>query len=254
MSERIVYLMRGLPCCGKSQTARRLAGAHGVVCETDAYFETEVGTDPNRYDYDAALLPTARAWNFERFCAAVDAGRSPVIVDRGNSLSAESQRYARYAVGNGYKVELREPDSPWWQEIRVLLKYKQITGVILVEWAKRLAEMSARGHRVPAHDIARKMSKWKWDLTVQEILDYAPAPKGTANGQSREPPPETETAPWLREIMATVTTEQGAKAKTSPGASLADEDEADVCFDPATGERIEGAPAAVRGPGNRRPD
>ncbi len=26
MSERIVYLMRGLPCCGKSHTARQLAG------------------------------------------------------------------------------------------------------------------------------------------------------------------------------------------------------------------------------------
>ncbi|MBI2479880.1 MAG: hypothetical protein HYV60_14985 [Planctomycetia bacterium] len=37
-SAKQVYLMRGLPACGKSHTTRRLAGEQGIVLETDHYF------------------------------------------------------------------------------------------------------------------------------------------------------------------------------------------------------------------------
>ena len=59
MCNPIVYLMRGLPACGKSYTSRFLAGAEGVVFETDEYFLTQVGTDSFRYDYCESLLPKA---------------------------------------------------------------------------------------------------------------------------------------------------------------------------------------------------
>ena len=62
MQGLVVYLMRGLPACGKSHRARRLAGADGVVLETDQYFYTQVGEDPGHYDYDKELLPRARQW------------------------------------------------------------------------------------------------------------------------------------------------------------------------------------------------
>ena len=52
-----VYLMRGLPACGKSHEARRLAGTEGIVLETDEYFYTQVGNDPASYDYSDELLP-----------------------------------------------------------------------------------------------------------------------------------------------------------------------------------------------------
>lgn len=174
MSGNIVYLMRGLPSCGKSHTARRLAGAEGLVCETDEFFHTQVGDDPTRYDYNRELAAEARRWNFERFCAAVSQGISPIVVDRGNSLAAETQKYARFAIAAGYDVRLAEPDSPWWQEIRVLLKYKDVTRPILLEWADRLATMSRSTHRVPVAEIRRRMAKWKHDLSVEEILDYVP--------------------------------------------------------------------------------
>ena len=66
MTRRVVYLMRGLPSSGKSHTAPRLAGDTGIVIETDAYFRTEVGDDPNRNDYDKSLLDAARRQAFER--------------------------------------------------------------------------------------------------------------------------------------------------------------------------------------------
>jgi hypothetical protein len=173
LTEKVVYLMRGLPCCGKSYTARTLAGETGVVLETDQYFYTEVGEDPKRYDYRADLLPAARQWNFQRFVQAVAAGRSPIVVDRGNGLNAETRRYARHAVEHGCRVELREPESPWWQEIRSLLKAKKTNRERLYQWADRLAEMSRSGHRVPAATIRHWMDKWKPNLTIEQILEYS---------------------------------------------------------------------------------
>ncbi len=173
-AEKALYLMRGLPCCGKSHTARKLAGKTGVICETDEYFHTHVGQDPSKYNYKKELLPLARQWNFERCRKAVLEGRSPIVVDRGNSLNLESHQYARLAADNGYRVALSEPESPWWQEIRVLLKYKSVTRPILYSWAEKLAEMSRAHHRVPESTIRRWMDHWRWDVTVEDILNFEP--------------------------------------------------------------------------------
>ena len=105
----VCYLMRGLPSTGKSYTARRLAGDTGIVCETDEFFRTQVGSNPNVYDYDSQRLVEAREWNFSRFRAAIDRGVSSVVVDRGNGLSQETRRYAIYAREHNYRVEMAEP-------------------------------------------------------------------------------------------------------------------------------------------------
>jgi hypothetical protein len=181
MSQKIVYLMRGLPSCGKSHMARQLAAGGGLICETDEYFHTQVGDDPTKYNYRRELQQAACDWNFERFCRAIDQGISPIIIDRGNSRSLESRRYARYAVEHGYQVEMSEPDSPWWQEIRVLLKYKRLTKPALYEWADKLSEMSRATHRVPTSTIRDWMDKWKWDLTVDEILNLEPQPQAESD-------------------------------------------------------------------------
>ncbi len=174
MTKKIVYLMRGLPSCGKSHAARELAGEHGVVCETDAYFYSEVGDDPEKYDYRKELLEEARRWNFERFARAVDAGVHPIIVDRGAGRSLETQKYARHAIEHGYEVRLAEPTSAWWNEIAVLLKYKRYTKPILNQWSAILAKKSRATHRVPESKIRRRIARWKHDLTVEEILEFDP--------------------------------------------------------------------------------
>jgi hypothetical protein len=169
---KIVYFMIGLPSCGKSRTARQLAGDVGLVCETDEFFNVAAADGSVEYDFRPDRLEEARRWNFDRFRQAVDSGTSPIVVDRGNSACEESQRYARYAVQHGYRIELREPQSPWWQEIRVLLKYKHLTGPALDQWAAWLAQKSRATHGVPAHDIRRAMERWRSNLTVEQILNY----------------------------------------------------------------------------------
>ncbi len=170
-SRKVVYLMRGLPGCGKSHRARRLAADTGVVLETDQYFYAEVGDDPASYDFRSDLLERAREWNLERFRQAIEQVVSPIVVDRGNGLNEETRRYAAYAVARGYRVELAEPDSPWWLELRVLLKYKQhVDGQLFDTWAERLAESTRHGHRVPAKTIRHWMASWRHDVTVEAIL------------------------------------------------------------------------------------
>ncbi len=171
-SPQLVYLMRGLPACGKSYTARRLAGTAGVVLETDEYFYTQVGNDPASYDYSDELLPVARQWNLARFRDAISQGLSPIVVDRGNGLNPETREYAAYAVEHGYDVELAEPESPWWQELRVLLKYRQfVDDKLFDDWAKKLADMTRDMHCVPRSTIRHWMSHWRHDLTVEDILN-----------------------------------------------------------------------------------
>lgn len=172
MVDGVVYLMRGLPSCGKSRRARELAGATGVVCETDRFFHTHVGDRVEKYDYDADRQQEARDWNYRRFTESVDAEITPIVVDRGNGLNLETQRYACYAATRGYSVLLAEPDSPWWQEIKVLLKHKTHTMPVLVQWADELAKKNRESHRTPASTILRWMKNWKSDLTVDAILKY----------------------------------------------------------------------------------
>jgi len=167
-----VYLMRGLPACGKSHRARRLAGDQGIVLETDQYFYTQVGDDPDRYDYSDELLPKAREWNLARCREAIARELTPIVVDRGNGLNPETREYAVHAVEHGYRVELAEPDSPWWQELRVLLKYRPYVADQLFDtWAEKLAAATRDTHRVPASTIRRWMSRWRHDLSIADILD-----------------------------------------------------------------------------------
>lgn len=116
----------------------------------------------------------ARRWNFERFKEAIHSAITPIVVDRGNGLNLSTQIYARYAIDSGYDVELKEPESEWWQEIRVLLKYKQVTRPLFLQWAEIFARMSRSTHRVPTAVIRRRMERWKFDLTGNDILNYTP--------------------------------------------------------------------------------
>ena len=173
-SNRVVYLMRGLPGCGKSTTARQLAGEHGLVCETDDYFYSQVGSDSKSYDYDAALLPAARSWNIDQFTEALQRRQFPVVVDRGNGLNVETQAYVLLADEHGYATETREPTSPWWQELRVLLRYREfVADELFDQWAIALSVQSRHRHRVPAETIQRWMLAWQPDLTVEQIRNWA---------------------------------------------------------------------------------
>lgn len=168
--QRIVYMMLGLPSCGKSTTAKRLAGTTGVICETDEFFLTQVGDDPTSYDWDDDLISEARRWNFERYEQALQDGVYPIVLDRGTRPNGYARRAAKMALKHGYRITLAEPESPWWQEIKVLLRYRPWTDPVLRDWADELARLSRRTHRVPADVIYERMSDWDTDFTMADVL------------------------------------------------------------------------------------
>ena len=82
-------------------------------------------------------------------------------------------RYYFHMTVNSFRSwKLAEPDSRWWQELRVLLKYQQSVDAKLFDaWARKLADATRDTHRVPASTIRRWMNGWRHDLTVDDILD-----------------------------------------------------------------------------------
>ena len=169
-SRKTVYLMRGLPSCGKSTRAKELVQASGIVLETDAYFE-HIGEDGvTLYDYDSKQLGEARSWLMTRFQEALEKGISPIVIDRGNGVNRESRAFAQKAQEFGYAVQISEPNSPWWAEIRTLLRYRPLTDSLLEAWAEELAELSRETHSVSAETIRHWMECWQDDVSVDDIL------------------------------------------------------------------------------------
>lgn len=143
----------------------------GEVHRRAASFSSQSGHE-HRNENRLSHAGPSREWNRTRVREAVLQGVSPIVVDRGNGLNPETREYAAFAVEHGYTAELAEPDSLWWLELRVLLKYQDdISSELFDAWAQKLAAATRDGHRVPARTIRRWMTGWRYDLTVDEILN-----------------------------------------------------------------------------------
>lgn len=145
-NEKILFIVRGLPGAGKSTLAKQLAGEKGVSYSTDDFF-----MNAGKYQFDPNLLPSAHNWNFSRSVKAIDEGISPIVIDNTNVQAWEAKRYVKYAIDHGYKVEVREPDTPW--------KFD----------AKELAKRNKHG--VTQAVIEKRLKKWDQDITVDDILN-----------------------------------------------------------------------------------
>ena len=165
--------MRGLPSCGKSYTSRQLAGEEGVVCELDEFFYAQVGDDPSVYNWSDDLVARAHLWNLGRFKDAVDAGNALVIVDADNRLDIQACEYIEYALAWEYQIEIREPDSPWWGDIRKLLADKQANEQAILVWLRKLSAMSRAKHRAPLAVLIDRANSWKVDVSLEDYLEVS---------------------------------------------------------------------------------
>ena len=62
MTEKILYIVRGLPGSGKSTFAKKLVGDDFLVCEADKYFSDAEGN----YNFDVTKLKDAHKWCHDR--------------------------------------------------------------------------------------------------------------------------------------------------------------------------------------------
>ncbi len=171
--------MRGLPSCGKSWTAKRIAAEEGgAVIEFDKFFEqSEKGGSPGKkFNWNRAQLPAARRWHFSRVSAAIDMGVSPVVIDDDHRPGSSAKTIAAYAMLHGYKVEFAEPESPWWKTIKPLLEDKEANGEGLAEWAQKLCILSKATHNVPLRNFVSRMEAWQPSLTLLDLLVWGEEP------------------------------------------------------------------------------
>ena len=152
---KTLYLMRGLPGCGKSHTAKKIAGADGVVCEVDAWFEDSEGV----FRYKKQDVEFARGSARARARAAMRDNVCAIVADRGCGDGKESRRYVKLAKKYGYKIVYQEPDSPHWRAIKIQLENETPDWNELRRWSDVLATLNR--HNVSSENIYKRMQRWK---------------------------------------------------------------------------------------------
>lgn len=95
-----VYILRGVPGCGKSTLAKHLAGETGKVCEADNYFVGDDGV----YRYDSNKISLAHAWCRAIFAEALDAKTSVIVISNTNTEPLHFFPYEDMAKRAGYEV------------------------------------------------------------------------------------------------------------------------------------------------------
>lgn len=169
---KTLIIMRGLPWCGKSTRAKELAGENGQIFSTDEFWYVVNKPDqPDEYSFNPRFLAQAHKWNQLRAQRRIDMGDSLLIIDNTNTTAKEfCCDYARYAHWQDYKIRIEEPTSPWWLEIRELLRNKRANKKALKDWAVKLAEGSQETHNVPAFAIEKMMFRWECDLSPEAVI------------------------------------------------------------------------------------
>jgi predicted kinase len=62
MTEKTLYIVRGLPGSGKSTFAKKLVGANFLVCEADKYF---INKETGEYNFDVTKLKDAHKYCYD---------------------------------------------------------------------------------------------------------------------------------------------------------------------------------------------
>ncbi len=182
-----LVLMRGLPSCGKSWTAKRIAeDEQGVVLEFDSFFEvqSEDGSGGVRFVWDREKLNEAGQAHMREVRGAIDAGVSPIVVDDDHRPGSSNKALVAYALMNRYAVEFAEPDSDWWKTIKALLEDKHANAEALGRWAQKLCLLNRETHGVELRTFVSRMERWIPDLSPLDLLAWGENP--TAGDKSSQ--------------------------------------------------------------------
>lgn len=159
-NDKVVYIMRGLPGSGKSTLAKEL-GQGGAVFSTDDVFMVD-----GKYRFNPSMLGYAHTQTQLRVKNAIESGISPIVVDNTNVKAWEAKFYVEEALKHGYRVEIKEPDTPW--------KFN----------AEELAKRNT--HNIPLAAIESKLRKWEPNINVEDILRSKPPNRMLAKNNDQE--------------------------------------------------------------------
>lgn len=150
------YWMRGLPACGKTAMAGRLmANTEGIICDPHKWFEE------NQEKFRHYKLTRAKRWAWSRCKIAAYQHITPIVMDMHVGINNISRKQLKSLEHQGYVVELVEPDSNDWEQIRALLLFnRQLNRLLLDQWAETLAKRS-QFYRYT--EIRTQMNNWQFD-------------------------------------------------------------------------------------------
>ena len=177
-----LVLMRGLPSCGKSWTAKKVAEeSNGVLFEFDSFFEVDAadGSGDLEFAWDSSRLPEARLWHVQRVKEAIESGLSPIVIDDDHRPGKTAKVITAFAMMNNYVVEFAEPESSWWKAIRPLLGDKEASGESLAKWAQKLCTLSRRTHNVGLNTFVSRIENWEHDLSPLDLISWGELPAKT---------------------------------------------------------------------------
>ena len=147
--------MRGLPACGKTEKALKLVDkTEGIICDPHKWFEEQ---DEEFRQYK---LTKAKRWAWYRGKLAAQESITPIVIDMHVGVNVLSTNRLKDFKHLGYTIELVEPDSKDWQQIRALLYNKMLNRTFLDNWAEILAKRSPYSKYL---EIRTRMNTWRFE-------------------------------------------------------------------------------------------
>lgn len=137
----ILYIMRGVPGCGKTYRAHQLVDQDKTrIFSADKWFSPTEDPEEYRRNWSKEKLFVAHNWCKSKLADAMQRGVSPVVVDNTNVKRRDFMPYIDMAKQYQYMYIIEESQSPWWAEIRELLADQQGNAKEIAKWAQKLAD------------------------------------------------------------------------------------------------------------------
>jgi len=158
----VMFLFRGTSGSGKSYTALKLAnGDDSKIFSADKWFDIQPGGYEKNWKVEN--LSKAHRWAQWNAKNAMAKGISPVIIDNTNIRRRDARPYFEMAKRYQYYPEIRESESPWWDEITDTIHDEEARK----KWAKKLAhgfeykgKIIKNTHNVSEESILKMLNRY----------------------------------------------------------------------------------------------
>lgn len=171
-TDKVIYLMRGLPSSGKSYRAKELANNKlDIICSADDYFGEGQAYLKN---WRADKLGLAHAFCKKKAKILMQKQSPFVVIDNTNTRIYEILPYFEMSLQYEYKFSIVEPTSPWWvEQIAPYLLDKEGNRKHLEKMCEFLWKKNQETHCVPLENIKKMLFRYHVNVTVDDLARCA---------------------------------------------------------------------------------